>query len=122
MNNKIIIIVFIFLLLSGAIFLSKKDKYQKEIISQLKKLLKKQKKQLEMPVVLLCLLILKKLLTHFDKNIKIKLVKKNKKLIADTAIKFIKKPAKSRMNSDLYEYETIGYEEGPCYQGMYKTK
>lgn len=27
-----------------------------------------------------------------------------------------------RMNSDLYQYETIGYEEGPCYQGMYQKK
>lgn len=141
MNNKIIISAVVILLIAGGVFLSKKDKNQKGNNQSAQKIVERTEKAIGNTTGSIVVPEnIKKVTDELRQKYQKQICEKEPVVYCEYYTEVYKKTGKKRIsnlqwsslcalakalgrrNSDLYEYETIGYEEGPCYQGMYKTK
>lgn len=140
MNNKIIISAVVILLIAGGVFFSKKDKNQKGNNQSAQKIVERTENAIGNTGSIVVPANIKKVTDELRQKYQNQICEKESVVYCEYYTEVYKKTGKKRIsnlqwnslcalvkalgrrNSDLYEYETIGYEEGPCYQGMYKTK
>lgn len=136
MNNKIIIIAVIVLIIAGGVLLIKKESPKKGNQSA-ETIVDKAEKAIGESGNIVVSSDIKKVTDELRQKYQNQICEKEEKVYCEYYTELYKKTGKKRirnlqwnslcalvknigrMNSDLYEYEIIGYEEKPCHQGMY---